>query len=307
MGALCPSKPNCYIGFPQLPHKLMVRCCRQRYSKQTFNLMRKPSDCCLLCKVNPAVKTKSHIYPKFISTNFLGPKGMPRKGFILNNTSQLGKTPQVVQDSPKEDYILCEICEAYFSVIEGIASDIFINWQTKVLSGDYLQTQIANDLSIIDCATADSRTLHLFVYSIFWRASISSLTHFNNIRIESDFEEELRNLLMTYRHDNRTNYLNTLSAAPNFKVFPYTIFTAKSFKDETSNLLLAPPAKNPYSLVIDRFAAMLFRSEADIKEQLFRDSSNKHIDDCRIMLFSEQLWKNAIIDQAFNLLKKGSK
>jgi hypothetical protein len=266
--------------------------------------MRKPTDTCLLCQANPATKANSHIYPKFLSTIFLGPKGRPRKGFGLSSDEILDKKPRIIQDSPKEDYILCEECEAYFSILEGIARDTFINWQAWVDKGEYSLTPINEDLDIVECISADKKTILLFIYSIFWRASISSVQLFENVKIVQDFEEELRTTLLSYRRITKTDYLSALNASPSFKVFPTSIITARSFSDETPNMLFAPFSLDPYCLVVDRFSFMLYRSANEIKEDFIKDFSNLKIDDCRMMIFSEQLWHDTILKRPFELLVK---
>lgn len=266
--------------------------------------MRKPTDTCLLCKANPATKTKSHIYPKFLSTNFLGPKGAPRKGFDLSSDKVLDKRPRVIQDSPKEDYILCEDCEAYFSVLEGIASQVFGNWQQKVGDGEFSLNKIIEGLQILECNSAHKPTIHLFTYSIFWRVSISSDPFFENVKVADDFEEELRQVLMLYRHANKNDFLNALAANPKFKIFPWSVMTAESFIDETANMLFAPFSYDPYCIVVDRFSFMLFRTTNEIKIDFIKAFSNLHMDDCRMMIFSQQLWYDTILKRPYELLVK---
>lgn len=266
--------------------------------------MRKPTDLCLLCQANLATKTNSHIYPKFLSTNFLGPKGTPRKGYDLSSDKILDKKPKVIQDAPKEDYILCEECEAYFSVLEGIASDTFINWQAKVDIGEFTLNKIIDGLDIVECNTADKITIHLFNYSLFWRVSISSIDLFENVKIAQDFEDELRAILLTYKQTKRADYLAALAATPNFKIFPTSIITAKSFIDETANILFVPFSYDPYCIVVDRFSFMLFKTEEEIKQDFIKAFSNLKIDDCRMMIFSEQLWHDTIVKKPFELLAK---
>lgn len=266
--------------------------------------MRKPTDICFLCQANLATKTNSHIYPKFLSTNFLGPKGKPRKGFELSSDKILDNNPKGVQDSPKEDYILCEECEAYFGIVEGIVSDTFINWKMKIDIGEYTLNPIIDGLEIVECNTSDKRSIYLFIYSIFWRVSISEIKLFENIKIAADFEEELRTILMTYRQSKRADYLNALNATSNFKIFPNSTITAKSFVDETVNILYAPFSFDPYCLVVDRFSFLLFRTPDEIKTDFIRAFSNLTIDDCRMIIFSEQLWHDTILRKPFELLAK---
>ncbi|MFT4155152.1 hypothetical protein [Parafilimonas sp.] len=265
--------------------------------------MRKPTDICLLCQVNPATKTKSHIYPKFISTNFLGNKGTGRRGYDLSSDKILEDKPRVIQDSPKEDYILCDECEAYFSVLEGISSDTFINWRNKVDNGDYTLKHVIDQLDVVECNTADKATIYLLIYSIFWRVSISSISLFKNVKLASDFEEELRTTLMTYKNEKKNDYLNALNSKPNFKIFPTAITTANSFADETANMLFAPFSYDPYCLVVDRFGFMLFRTSHEIKH-IIKNFTNTTINDCKIMIFSEQLWFDTFLKRPFELLAK---
>jgi len=266
--------------------------------------MRKPTDTCLLCKANSATKKNSHIYPKFLSTNFLGPKGAPRRGYDLSSDKIAENKPRVIQDSPKEDYILCEECEAYFGVLEGIASQVFGSWEQKATDGEFSRNKIIEGLQMLEVNNVHNQTIHLFIYSIFWRVSISLDPFFKNVNIADEFEEELRQLLMLYRHANKTDYLNAVSANPSFKIFPWTAMTADSFKDETANLLFAPFSYDPYCILVDRFSFMLFRSPDDIKQDFFKGFSNLQMRDCRMMILSQELWHDAILKKPYELLVK---
>lgn len=194
-----------------------------------------------------------------------------------------------MQDSPKERYILCEECEAFFSVLEGIASDTFINWKFKVGNDQYSMNKVIDGLDIVECNTADKKTVFLFIYSIFWRVSVSAIEDFKNLKISNDFEEELRRTLMAYKQINKADYLSTLGVTPVFEIFPSTIMTAKSFIDETANILFAPFSYDPNCITVDRFKFMLFRMVDDVKPDIFKSLSNLKIDDCRIMIFSEKV------------------
>ncbi|SRR5258706_627655 len=266
--------------------------------------MRKPTDPCLLCKANPATKANSHIYPKFLSTNFLGSKGAARKGFDLGSDKILDKKPKVIQDSPKEDYILCDECESYFSVLEGIASDTFVNWQQKAANGEFALNKIIEGFQILECNSSPKPTIHLFIYSIFWRVSISHDPFFENVKIGNDFEEEIRQTLMAYRQDNKNDYQKALKSNPNFKIFPSSIMTAESFIDETANMLFAPFSYDPYCIVVDRFSFMLFKTADQIKVDFIKAFSNVQANDCRMMIFSEQLWHDTILKRPYELLVK---
>src|SRR5579863_8869011 len=161
--------------------------------------MRKPTDLCLLCGRNAATKTNSHIFPRFISTEFLGKKGTPRRGFTLDSSVKPDKKPRVTQDSPKENYILCEECESYFSVLGSYSAGVFNNWKEKVRSGEFYKTTVNADISVINFITADPAIIRLFIYSIFWRAGISSHYLFEDYKLDRTIEKELRNILLSFK------------------------------------------------------------------------------------------------------------
>src|SRR5690625_1860216 len=110
--------------------------------------MRNPNDLCLLCEENYATKQNSHILSKFISTGFLGDS--PRRGYELDSSTFSEGKKKVIQDSPKEDYILCDDCESYFGVLETIAGRDLKNWKERYRSGEYSSVNIGEVMGIID-------------------------------------------------------------------------------------------------------------------------------------------------------------
>jgi hypothetical protein len=266
--------------------------------------MRKPTDICLLCKENFSSKRNSHIYPKFLSTNFLGEKGTPKRGYDLSSEKILHKKPQIIQDSIKDDYILCEDCEAYFGVIEGIATDTFLNWKQKVTTGEYSLNKIIDDLDVLECLTANKKNTFLLIYSIFWRATTSKDVFFENVKITPELEDELRVILLNHKSIKKTEYIEKLTKNADFKVFPVSIMTAKSFKNATSNMLFAPFSLDPFCLVVDQFSFLLFRTSEEITIGFVKNFSNLKIDDCRMMVYSEKLWHSIIMEKPIEIFAK---
>ena len=100
-------------------------------------------------------------------------------------------------------------------------------------------------------------------------------------------EEELRTTLTAYRQSKRADYLNAINARSTFNIFTTSIITAKSFTDETANILFAPFSFDPYRLVVDKFGIMIFRAPDEIKIDFILSFSNLTINDCRMIIFSE--------------------
>lgn len=261
--------------------------------------MRSPNDPCLLCNENLATKRNSHILPKFISTGFLGDD--PRRGYELDsNTFPEGKK-KVIQDSPKEDYILCENCESYFGVLETIAGRDLKNWKERYKSGEYSSMIIGEVMGIIDCTTARKRAIHLFIYSLFWRSHISTLNGFANFQIENeDFERDLKNELLRFKATSQNEFLEKMDHSPDFNFFPSAVFTVFSMTDPTENSIIVP-AGYPYRIMTDTFVFELFHEEKDIKYADLYLTYNLKEEDCKIIVLPENLWKDTFLDEAFKL------
>jgi len=266
--------------------------------------MRKSTDICLLCQLNASIKTNSHIYPKFLSTRFLETDNNKRRGYNLDSAKIMDGKPKIIQDSPKEDFILCEDCESFFGILEGISSTTFSNLKDKIENGEYLLQSTQFGLEYVDVSTADKSTIFLLIYSVFWRASISGLDFFENFKLSPNFEEELRVILLNYKQTKKIDYLNFLKGNPNFKVFPTSIITAKSFKNQTENILYAPESIAPYCLVIDQFGFMLFSHSNEIEHKIVQTTSNLTLDDCKIMIFPIELWLSTIVKPPLEILAK---
>jgi hypothetical protein len=258
----------------------------------TSNTKRSVSDSCLLCKNKLATKRNSHILPKFLSTKFLK-SNLKHEGFELSNKNI--SNPKKIQDSSKEDYLFCDDCEKYFGVLETISSVLFNNWKIKLTNKEYSQTSICNDLLIIDCNTINKKTIFLFIYSMYWRASISNEDLFRDFKINPQFEEKLRIELLNFQEINQKEYLNKLLNKSKFKIFPTFITTAQHFPDETANFNLAPVSESPYWLVCDKFSFLLFEVKNDLNSFPLNRFCNNAVNDCKIMIFSERLWLDLII------------
>ena len=74
--------------------------------------MRTINSICFLCETNNAIKKNSHIFPKFITKSIFG----NGKGYQID-VNNSDKQPRVIQDTPKEDYLICEKCEKYFEIL----------------------------------------------------------------------------------------------------------------------------------------------------------------------------------------------
>ena len=269
--------------------------------------MRQPTDLCLLCKTNQADKKNSHILPKFISTKFMEMEGYPRRGFQLDTETVLENKKKIIQDSVKEDYLLCSECENYFAVIEHLASQTFLNIDKDINDKKIIIDEINEFLDLLYFINSNPIIIRLFVYSIFWRVSISNDSLFDVYKIKEPFEDEIRLALLSYKSSKKWDLINLTNTNHSIPIFPFSMITAKTFQDSTSNVLFAPYSYDPYCLIVDQFSFMLFKQENDIKVDFIKEFSNTQINDCRIMRVSQELWQNLMVTKPFEKIIEKAK
>lgn len=269
--------------------------------------MRLPTDLCHLCLTNKSDKTNSHILSKFISTKFMEGNGSQRRGYQLDTETVLNNKSKIIQDSVKEDYILCAECEAYFGLIENIASRTFLNLEKGIAEGKILKDTVKDFLDLLYCINSNPIIIRLFVYSLFWRVSISNDSLFEDYQLKDTFEDEVRTSLLQYKARTKDELIGLTNSDHAIQIFPFTIMTAKSFLDTTSNILFAPYSYDPYCLIVDRFSFMLFRRHDDIKVDFIREFSNTQINDCRIMMVSQELWQSLMVTKPFEKIIENAK
>ncbi|OJW83174.1 MAG: hypothetical protein BGO69_18845 [Bacteroidetes bacterium 46-16] len=253
----------------------------------------------MLCQTNKVSKTvRSHILPKFISTKFLQTKSGPRKGFAIG-----GPKIKTIQDSAKEKYVLCDECEHYFSLLEGYGSEVYSLWQQKLGTNEYSQTQHFPGLLLINCDTASPQVMKLLTYSMFWRASISSVDVFDGYQLDANFEEKLRVILHENKSATRLELMKKLAGSTSVQ-HPYGVLTADSFKDDTANIVVALDSTNPYTLTVDRFAFVLFEKLSDIDKELMKRASNIDSSLFKIQVVPQLEWQRNIVQPAINIIAK---
>lgn len=230
-----------------------------------------------------------------------------RRGYQLDTETVLNNKPIIIQDSVKEDYILCTECEAYLGLIENITSRTFLNLEKGLSEGKILKDTVKDFLDLLYCINSNPIIIRLFVYSLFWRVSISEDSLFEDYKLKDSFEDDVRKSLLQYKTRTNNELIALTNSDHSIEIFPFTIMTAKSFQDTTSNVLFAPYSYDPYCLIVDRFSFMLFRRQDDIKIDFIREFSNTQINDCRMMMVSQELWQNLMVTKPLEKIIENAK
>lgn len=192
---------------------------------------------CKLCVTNPADKLNSHIIPKFMSKR-LFENTKPRHTIsILRNAK-----PKKIQDTPKENNLLCTSCEKRIEILETYFSRILIdiNSLQNATRNYRLISEYGNEVLI--CEDLNPTLFKLFIFSIIWRSSISTLEDFKSFKLKEEVEEKLRSFLdnnLKLKHDDLMQSLKAINDIPQFhfciikpKNKTKGIFTAYKFGED---------------------------------------------------------------------------
>lgn len=183
---------------------------------------------CCLCDLNGADKKNSHILSKFYGINILG-CNTDRLGYI----NRPNKKKQKIQDLPKEDYLLCEVCESKISTIETHASKTLVKKDKNDFNRNY---EINQDGLTISPININSKELIVFIYTLFLRMHFSNLEMFKEVNLEPKVVELIKDSLNKVLSNNlKTTLLNIKNTQIEF--LSVTIFTTNYDNDPTSNFI----------------------------------------------------------------------
>lgn len=149
---------------------------------------------CRLCKINQADQTNSHIFPRFMCEKILLTDNK-RQGFKIDKNAA-GKKHKPYQDTPKENHILCKECESKIGKFERQFANEFYNiFKLSKSQNLFPFTKHDDRTNFIKCESVDYNNFKLTVYSMLFRASISSLPFFGNTTLHNNQIELLRQVL----------------------------------------------------------------------------------------------------------------
>jgi hypothetical protein len=151
--------------------------------------MRSSNDLCLLCNSRLADQKNSHIIPKFFSEGLFHGTN-PRFTLLVSKDKRKRK----VQDTFKEDFVLCTQCEKSLSVLESYCS-LRLGRIGNNRFFTQFNTIIAGQFEMVECKELDIKIFNLFIYSIVWRISVSTNVAFTSFNLENSDLEQLRKIL----------------------------------------------------------------------------------------------------------------
>lgn len=139
----------------------------------------------------------------------------------------------------------------------------------------------------LTCTKLEPIILKLFLYSIIWRCSISSLPAFKNFKISENIEEEIRIFLNTNLELHPKSQARSLKTTD---VPDYHIVLIKS--EEKTNQLLAASnlGENAYMILMADFSLFFYTTEMPIVNG-HEKFSNRQSEKSKIVIGNNEKWQ----------------
>jgi hypothetical protein len=193
---------------------------------------RMAGDICLLCQASEASKKQSHILPDFFTKNiFRDPS--KRRYLVTNGLAVTGKP----SSTPKEAYLLCNICEEKLGALEQVISLVLPKMLEELRSRDDFSSDIREHH--LESIGIEPALFHLFAYSLLWRAHVTQKTEFTYLTLSDKHAEELRQTLNTCLHTKKESMIEAMvSLYPDrLPVFYQTMMVHKKPRNESQTII----------------------------------------------------------------------
>jgi hypothetical protein len=176
---------------------------------------------CKLCQKDSPLQN-SHIIPEFVYRQLYDEK---HRMHVLSSHE---KSPRPYEQKGLREKLLCRNCEARFSEYERYASTAF--------DGKETETPLDGVLIIKD---VDYNKFKLFLLSILWRSSVSSLDFFSQVSL-GPHENKIREMILS----------NDPGPSDKYGVIPFALIDDSTIR---SDLIMQPSRTKLYGHVGYRF------------------------------------------------------
>lgn len=244
-------------------------------------VVRKPTDKCLLCRVNDATKLNSHIIPASLLTSMIG-KRDKEHSFVIDTAKATedeyygrdrldNPSTEIKEHHFARDYYFCDECEKKLGAIESkMSPPLIAQIRDPKFSGNY-KPESAGGLTIKTLPKVSSDDFNVFFLSIIWRQALQRKLDDGVCVLSGNELKMLRIIVCSYLSDKKTyqNYSN---------LFGLMIFTADSFDNATINITSAlNHRKRPYIFLINEFWVFVYATSDIIISRKFPQPNYFHI------------------------------
>lgn len=224
---------------------------------------RKPTDKCLLCGVNDATKTNSHIIPAALLKSMIG-KRDKEHSFVIDTSKAVtdeyfgrdrldNPSTEIKEHHFARDYYFCDECEKKLGTIESkMSPPLTSEIRDPKYSGNYRSKSVGG-LIHKELPKISSDDFNVFFLSIIWRQALQRKID-DGVSVLSDAElETIRVIVHSYLSGDEATYQSFCDQ------FGLMIFTADSFDNATMNVASAlNHRKRPYIFLINEFWVFVY-------------------------------------------------
>lgn len=260
---------------------------------------------CKLCNKNEANQSGSHITSAFLLTSQIGSRGSERNYIITGDSNQnylINRKDEII----KEDFIFCRDCEKRLSFLENYyCCELSQKIEKSKFNSNFLITSKKNSQLIV-CKKISPIAFFLFIYSIIWRASISSAEIYKNFKLTSEIESDIQFFLDLFL-PNIVNHKITIELSKwlkiakgcegYFKIYPFILLKVDNITDKTGTYqFFDNVSKNPYHIIINEYIILPFFDKDvwvddffNLKNEIdFNEIVNNDLNLCKIGIISKE-------------------
>lgn len=231
------------------------------------NIIPTPKIKCKLCLTNDSDQTGSHITSAFLLASQIGKRGEEISHVLTTNPDQ-DYSENTGDKELKEDNLFCRDCEKRISFIENIfSSEITNKIEDEKFAANFPITSIG-EIGYSSCIRISPIAFHLFIYSILWRASISSNQIYQNLNLGEVIEEDLRftiDLFLPNTVDHKIIQktdawvIMVENCQYLFNYFPYYILKAEKLEEKSRTYeFFDNLSSDPYQIIINEYIILPF-------------------------------------------------
>lgn len=210
----------------------------------------------------------------------------PRYSLEINSKGKAKK----IQDTPKENNILCTNCEKKMEVIETYFSKKIIEIHNYSNVKEKIDLKTIADQKYLICKEINPTIFKFFIYSLVWRSSISKLHEFNRYSIDKNVEEELRAFLNDNLKITQKELFENVERQTAYPSYHICVIKPLHKTKESRGIFTAfNSGENAHLLMLVDFAIYFFSDESSIDLTL-KFYSNKQNEKVVIAMGEIEKW-----------------
>ena len=210
----------------------------------------------------------------------------PRHALSVNRHGESKK----VQDTPKEDYILCKTCEKRIEILETYFAKVIEEIHNYKNLPQKFTISILGKQQYIECNEIHPTLFKLFLYSLVWRASISNLFEYLPFNLNKLDEEKIRDFLNTNLTVSHTSLFKNLDKINNIPLYHSCIIKPKEKSAFSRGIFsIASMSDTAHALLLIDFAVFFYTDETSIGNVLEK-FSNKQNEKVIVTLGETEPW-----------------